>query len=180
MRFALLVLVLLGACAHCPTDADVERMHRDVAVSNTRRVEQALADGMRQHALTDLADLVYATEAIEGESPPEGIAEVNGKVLLVVASYGGGSCDSRAPWFLKMARDHDGKVVIVRMNIEWGYRTIKKCGSCGYGCGVPSPPVPGAVYELPAKTLDDVAGFVDLSVHQDIVSVDCDKPIPMP
>jgi hypothetical protein len=202
MRSAI-VLVLLGACAGSYSEADVRHLEEGVGDANTRRMATALDHAFAQKDLKEVdapfaqspvaklrwdgaSDVIdvqesYGYASIPGMTALEQLGtEVlddgsDGRRVLVIKSDGGG-CGGVASTAYHFGQDDAGHMWLVRLHIQWQYRTVHQSGSCGYGCGTEPPPGPTYLYAVPAGWV----GFLDEDVVQEEINVTCDHMIPVP
>lgn len=91
----------------------------------------------------------------------------------------GSSCGCTTPMRHFFGKAAEGHIVIVEPKPNVHTRTVIRPGSCGYGCGQPSPPQPPAYFELPVNDMTLVE-FVELPFELWDVVVTCEDPTPRP
>jgi hypothetical protein len=189
------IAATLAACA--ATAADVKHAREEADTDNGERIEAKLVEVSRAHSLSSLTPLTEAPEPaavrvepgmdlVETRShtyrlhQPSIVELEDGSLLYAVPSgCSGQTCSCQPVGEYRLAKAPDGKAVVVHLAHRTTVKTIKRRGSCGYGCGVPQPPRPPTYYSLPVGSRAQVA-VIEEAVEQVVIEETCEKPIARP
>jgi hypothetical protein len=188
----LVVLAALAGCATTRADADrkVERAHDRTARSYVIVKQRYLRD----HGLTRIVVEVRQgdPDARADYTPPptlpvpadagfdgEALTEIAPGTLGLVTPATPCSCECKPRAVYDVAKDKDGHIVVLRLESREHVETVKLSGSCGGGCGVPTPPIPGSILVLPVGD-PALVRIVDVAYDEYTVEVTCDHPVPAP
>lgn len=196
-RTAALAIVLsaLGCRAHVPTPAEVSASRAGEFAAALARAQQTFG-GAQIEAEPIVIDDRGQGPRPDGDAPapvPQRLAtRVPGQAedeALYLAADGrvglsgpdcvrGDSCGCDVPLTYKFLRREDGGVAVVRMTPV--VETIQvRVDSCGYGCGVPSPPRPVVAALVPVTDISKLQ-VIDAPYRFVEVVETCAHPIPRP
>lgn len=186
----------LSGCAGKLTRGEVDDLRAAEARSSTRSLEEARADVLARHGLIALPS---QPQLVDQQAPDQGgrfreIARapayglVGGETIVeirhaatppqigfrVPSCADGNSCSCLEPAVYLLARKPDeGRLVVVRLVARDHTRSVRQSGTCGVGCGVPSPRQPDRVYTLSGRGPGDVR-IVEGTFDRTRVAATCD------
>jgi len=194
-------VVVAGCSGQSQKKTDVETLdENDPVPQSTDNLDASIAQFMSARQLKanpidafpsappGLPGLAVTSEvqAVKWQSKPLGqqgqLLQSDEKANVIFAGsrcMQGGSCGCNREMKYFFGKASDGHIVIIEPKPNVHTRTVIRPGSCGYGCGQPSPPQPPAYFELPVSDMKLVE-FVEVPFELWDVVVTCENPIPRP
>lgn len=173
---------LLDADSPVPQSTD----NLDATISLTRRVRKLQAIRVDKMQNTQGLPIAGDTDAPKWQSKALGQSgqllqsSENANVIFAgTRCMRGGSCGCTMEMRYFFGKAADGHIEILEPKPNVHTRIVKRPGSCGEGCGQPSPPQPPAYYELPVSDMKLVE-FVEVPFELWDVVVTCEHPIARP
>ncbi|MDC3983603.1 hypothetical protein [Polyangium jinanense] len=120
---------------------------------------------------------LHAQESIVATAAAENAPS---KIVFATTECSAGSscgCELRPEYHFASAPG--GRVVIVRLSPQIHRDPVSQCGPCGFGCGMPSPPLNPTSYALPVDDVSKV-DIIDVPYEWHRLNVECEKMIPAP
>lgn len=199
-RFAALFTLALGL-ASCSSVVEIDAQY---APTNKSNLHEAVNATMKSFRLTPveakLIGEVYESNGYERavpitENPPPpkvpfavgstsagGLEQSEAGAFVRLTAHScmigsGCGCDRQMEYFF--AQGKDGAIWVLVPTPKEEVHTSFHFGSCSFGCGVPSPPSPMFLYELPTTDIKKVRS-VDVPFEYHVGRESCTNPMPAP
>lgn len=92
---------------------------------------------------------------------------------------GGSSCGCGREMAYSFATAKDGTIWVLVPKAQDEVHTVFRIGTCSYGCGVPTEPTPGFVYELSTTDIHKVRG-IEVPFEYHVARESCTSSMPAP
>lgn len=195
--FLVMFTLIAGCSGQAQKKADVELLdadspvpqstdNLDATISLTMRVRTLEAISINEMPSAPGLPVAGDTETPKWQSKAVGqsgqLLQSSEKANVIFAGtrcMRGSSCGCTTEMRYFFGKAADGHIEILEPKPNVHTRIVKRPGSCGYGCGQPSPPQPPAYYELPVNDMKLVE-FVEVPFELWDVVVTCEHPMARP
>jgi len=141
---------------------------------------QPMAQGPEPAMIGDGPEAKYTWKSADGIG---GLLESKGKKENIIFAGNrcmlGGGCSCEREMAYSFGKAANGHIVVLVPNPNVHEQIVMRPGSCGTGCGQPSPPLPPVYFELPVNAIGLVE-FASVPFEVNKVVVTCEHPLPRP